>query len=69
MNELIDKIEKSGVHISAVWIQDWAGKIRTSFGKRVFWNWEWNPEQYPGESCVLICAILLHCIAVFSIPR
>lgn len=48
MNELVDKIEKSGVKIAAVWIQDWAGKIRTTFGKRVFWNWEWNKEQYPS---------------------
>lgn len=49
MHELIDKVEAAGVTVAAVWIQDWAGKIRTSFGKRVFWNWEWNPEQYPGE--------------------
>lgn len=28
--------------ISAMWIQDWSGKIQTNFGTRVFWNWRWN---------------------------
>jgi len=48
MNQLLNKVEDNGVKVSAVWIQDWAGKIRTTFGSRVFWNWEWNDEQYPG---------------------
>ncbi|XP_067943402.1 sulfoquinovosidase-like [Watersipora subatra] len=48
MKDLLATIESNGIKVSAVWIQDWSGKIRTSFGQRVFWNWEWSPEQYPG---------------------
>ena len=33
--------------IAGVWAQDWCGKRVTSFGKRVFWNWQWNPSWYP----------------------
>lgn len=36
-----------GVNIRGLWIQDWSGIIRTSFGQRVFWNWQWNATRYP----------------------
>ncbi len=45
------KLEKSldcGVRVCGLWAQDWSGKIVTSFGKRVLWDWKWNPEMYPG---------------------
>lgn len=45
----LETATKHGLPVVGLWIQDWAGKIETSFGKRVFWNWEWNPEQYPGK--------------------
>lgn len=38
-----------GVNIRGLWIQDWSGIIRTSFGQRVFWNWQWNATRYPGQ--------------------
>ena len=44
----IQQCQDAGVNISALWIQDWAGKIQTSFGYRVFWNWKWNQDLYPG---------------------
>ncbi|CAF1541797.1 unnamed protein product [Rotaria sp. Silwood1] len=34
--------------IAGVWAQDWCGKRITSFGKRVFWNWQWNESWYPN---------------------
>ncbi len=37
----------SGAKIAAVWAQDWEGIRMTSFGKRLFWNWQWNKELYP----------------------
>lgn len=37
-----------GVRISGVWCQDWAGIKMTSFGKRLYWNWQWNQERYPA---------------------
>ena len=45
------KLEKSREHkvrVCGLWAQDWSGKIVTSFGKRVLWDWKWNPEMYPG---------------------
>lgn len=45
------KLQKAldcGVRVNALWAQDWSGKIITSFGKRVYWNWKWNPDMYPG---------------------
>ena len=44
----LEKTQKAGVTVCALWAQDWSGKIVTSFGKRVLWNWKWNPEMYPG---------------------
>nr|XP_054758414.1 sulfoquinovosidase-like [Lytechinus pictus] len=43
----------SGIKVSAVWIQDWAGRIKTSFGRRIFWNWEWDSKHYPGLDTVI----------------
>ena len=44
----LEKAQSAGVKVCALWAQDWSGKIVTSFGKRVLWNWKWNPEMYPG---------------------
>ncbi|MCL4110929.1 UNVERIFIED_CONTAM: hypothetical protein GTU68_030121 [Idotea baltica] len=38
----------AGVEVSAIWAQDWQGQRRTSFGKRLNWNWQWNKELYPN---------------------
>lgn len=38
----------AGIKVAAVWCQDWQGKRITSFGKRLNWNWKWNPEEYPN---------------------
>lgn len=53
---MLDKLQQcldNGVNVSAIWIQDWAGKIETPFGYRVFWNWRWNEELYPGLDSVI----------------
>ena len=45
------KLERSlshNVRVCGLWAQDWSGKIVTSFGKRVLWDWKWNPGMYPG---------------------
>ncbi|KAL4227121.1 hypothetical protein ACF0H5_015094 [Mactra antiquata] len=39
--------KKNGVPVSAIWIQDWAGVLKTSFGSRLFWDWKWNSTLYP----------------------
>lgn len=44
LNHVLDK----GLKVGGVWCQDWQGKRITSFGKRLMWNWKWNPQEYPG---------------------
>jgi len=36
-----------GLPVAALWCEDWVGLRQTSFGKRLFWDWKWNPKQYP----------------------
>ncbi|ORT52079.1 alpha-xylosidase [Vibrio sp. qd031] len=46
----IEKIaiaKQHGVEVTGAWCQDWQGKKITSFGKRLQWDWQWNPEMYP----------------------
>lgn len=41
----------SGAALSGLWCEDWVGLRITSFGKRLFWDWKWNAERYPGLDC------------------
>ena len=38
----------AGVKIAGLWCEDWVGLRVTSFGKRLFWDWKWNPQRYPN---------------------
>ncbi|MFQ3619999.1 MAG: alpha-glucosidase, partial [Spirochaetales bacterium] len=38
---------QAGVPVGALWAQDWEGRRITSFGKQLFWNWEYHREMYP----------------------
>ena len=51
MIEKFNIAQKAGVPVSGMWIQDWSGQKLTPFGNRVFWNWKWNPNHYPGLLC------------------
>jgi alpha-glucosidase len=33
--------------IAGLWCEDWVGVRETSFGRRLFWDWKWNPQRYP----------------------
>ena len=33
--------------ISGLWCEDWAGIRETSFGRRLFWNWQASDTRYP----------------------
>lgn len=48
VRQRIKQAKEYGIKVNAVWCQDWVGKKITSFGKRLFWKWEKNEEQYPG---------------------
>ena len=42
-----EKIAASGAAITGLWCEDWIGIRQTSFGKRLFWDWQWNAARYP----------------------
>ena len=44
----LERARKRGVPVSGIWAQDWEGIRMTSFGQRLMWNWEWDPQRYPG---------------------
>uniref|UniRef100_H2YA46 Glycoside hydrolase family 31 N-terminal domain-containing protein n=1 Tax=Ciona savignyi TaxID=51511 RepID=H2YA46_CIOSA len=46
--DVFNSLKQQEVKISSIWIQDWSGKIMTSLGKRVYWDWQWDPKMYPG---------------------
>ncbi|MFC0180887.1 alpha-glucosidase [Thorsellia kenyensis] len=44
---LEDALQK-GVQVSALWCEDWSGIRETSFGVRLFWDWQANEKRYPN---------------------
>ncbi|MGN3975451.1 alpha-glucosidase [Tsuneonella sp. SYSU-LHT278] len=38
--ERLERFEKAGAAISGLWCEDWAGIRETSFGRRLFWDWQ-----------------------------
>ncbi len=46
--ERLEKYIDAGAKVSALWCEDWAGVRQTSFGTRLFWDWHWNADRYPG---------------------
>ena len=45
--ERLERYVDAGAAISGLWCEDWVGVRETSFGRRLFWNWRWNPQRYP----------------------
>ena len=37
----------AGAAISGLWCEDWAGIRETSFGRRLFWDWQRSETRYP----------------------
>jgi alpha-glucosidase (family GH31 glycosyl hydrolase) len=42
-----DELESLGTPIAALWLQDWVGQRKTSFGTQLWWNWELDVDHYP----------------------
>ena len=40
--------KEKGIKIAALWAQDWCGRVVTSFGYQVYWNWKADEELYKG---------------------
>ncbi|MFC7393623.1 alpha-glucosidase [Scopulibacillus cellulosilyticus] len=47
VEEKLSRALDKGIKVGGVWCQDWQGIRNTSFGKRLMWDWKWNPEIYP----------------------
>lgn len=45
--ERLEKLIDAGAAISGLWCEDWVGIRETSFGRRLFWDWQWNADRYP----------------------
>lgn len=45
--ERLEKIIAAGAAVSGLWCEDWVGIRQTSFGRRLFWDWQWNAQRYP----------------------
>jgi len=44
----IAELDKAGVPLAALWIQDWSGRRVTSVGSQLWWNWRLDDSYYPG---------------------
>lgn len=45
--ERLERYIEAGAAVSAIWCEDWVGLRHTTFGARLFWNWQASPERYP----------------------
>jgi len=43
----LDRALQAGVHVTALWVQDWVGRRLTSFGSQLMWNWRYDEQRYP----------------------
>jgi alpha-glucosidase len=44
----LETMRAAGVQVSGLWCEDWVGIRQTSFGARLFWDWQANETRYPG---------------------
>lgn len=48
----LDAIRAAGTAVTGLWCEDWCGIRETSFGRRLFWDWQWQQARYsdlPGR--------------------
>ena len=43
----LEALIDAGAAVAGLWCEDWVGIRETSFGRRLFWDWQWNPARYP----------------------
>jgi alpha-glucosidase len=43
----LEKLIAAGAAVAGLWCEDWVGIRETSFGRRLRWDWQWNPARYP----------------------
>lgn len=49
---IYDSLKKYNTPITALWLQDWVGQRKTSFGKQLWWNWQLDTSHYHNWSAI-----------------
>ena len=44
--DISERLEAQDTPVAALWLQDWVGQRRTSFGTQLWWNWELDEDHY-----------------------
>jgi alpha-glucosidase len=44
----LEALVAAGAEVSGLWCEDWIGIRETSFGRRLFWDWQWSAARYPA---------------------
>jgi alpha-glucosidase (family GH31 glycosyl hydrolase) len=47
VSRILARLETLDAPVAAVWLQDWVGQRKTSFGTQLWWNWELDRDHYP----------------------
>jgi alpha-glucosidase len=47
VSDIAQKAQQAGVPLSALWIQDWVGRRKTTFGSQLWWRWQADINAYP----------------------
>jgi len=47
VREILQRLQSLDAPVAAVWLQDWVGQRKTSFGTQLWWNWELDRDHYP----------------------
>lgn len=47
------QMKAAGGPVAGLWLQDWVGQRKTSFGKQLWWNWELDQDRYENWSGML----------------
>lgn len=47
---VLAEARKAGNPVSALWLQDWVGQRKTSFGSQLWWRWKADLQRYPEFS-------------------
>src|SRR5262249_43295935 len=46
----LEALNKAGIPLAGLWIQDWSGVRVTNVGKQLWWDWKLDESYYPGWS-------------------
>lgn len=46
--EIYGRLKRLDTPVAALWLQDWVGQRKTSFGEQLWWNWELDEVLYPN---------------------